>query len=147
MFRITREVSFSYGHRLFAYEGKCSRLHGHNGRLRVTLASGRLDEAGMVLDFAEVKDALGRWLEETLDHRLILHRDDPVVAALRAIGEEVYAVDWNPTAENIARHVCDHLKSLGLPVVEVEMHETDNCSASYAPGGGTTAGGETSPVC
>jgi 6-pyruvoyltetrahydropterin/6-carboxytetrahydropterin synthase len=147
MFRITREVSFCYGHRLFPYEGKCARLHGHNGRLRVSLASGRLDEAGMVLDFAEVKAALARWLDDTLDHRLILHRDDPAVAALRAIGEQVYAVDFNPTAENLARHVCEHLRSLGLPVVEVELHETDNCSASYAPEGGPAAGGETSPVC
>jgi 6-pyruvoyltetrahydropterin/6-carboxytetrahydropterin synthase len=146
MFRITREVSFSYGHRLYPYEGKCARLHGHNGRLRVTLASGTLDEAGMVVDFGYVKAALSRWLEETLDHRLILQRDDPVVAALRAIGEEVYAVDFNPTAENLARHVCDYLKSLGLPVVEVQMQETENCSASYAPERGA-AGGDPTPVC
>ncbi len=147
MFRITREVSFCYGHRLFPYEGKCARLHGHNARLQVTLASGRLDEAGMVQDFADVKGALGRWLDSTLDHRLVLHRDDPATAALRGIGEEVYAVDWNPTAENLARHICESLMALGLPVVEVRLHETDNCSASYVPDDRGAVGGETSPVC
>lgn len=147
MFRITREVSFSYGHRLFPYQGKCARLHGHNARLQVTLASTQLDEGGMVRDFADVKVALARWLDETLDHRLVLHRDDPAVAALRAIGEEICVVDWNPTAENLARHICENLRKLGLPVVEVHLHETENCSATYLPDDGGASGGGTTPVC
>lgn len=147
MFRITREVSFSYGHRLFPYQGKCARLHGHNARLLVTLGSEGLDEAGMVRDFADVKGALAGWLDGTLDHRLVLHRDDPAVAALRGIGESIYSVDWNPTAENLARHIYESLRALGLPVVEVELHETDNCSARYVPDGRGPAEGETETVC
>lgn len=132
MYRITREIGFSYGHRLHQYEGKCSRLHGHNGRLHVTLEAGDLNEAGMVVDFVDVKRLLARWLDETLDHRMILHKDDPAVGPLRDAGEDLYVVGFSPTAENLARHVFDHLKQVGLPVVEVYLRETENCAASYA---------------
>lgn len=135
MYRITREISFSYGHRLLRYKGKCARLHGHNGRLRVVLAAENLDTAGMVVDFVDVKHSLAMWLDGTLDHRLILHREDPAVAPLQAIGEDIYVVDVNPTAENLARHIFECLLATGLPVVEVCLQETESCSATYIPEG------------
>jgi 6-pyruvoyltetrahydropterin/6-carboxytetrahydropterin synthase len=137
MYTVTRELSFSYGHRLLRHEGKCGRLHGHNGRLRVTLASTSLDNAGMVVDFFDIKKALSGWIDETLDHRLILQREDPAAAALEAIGEPIYTVDFPPTSENLTRHVLEHLRRIGLPVVEVSLDETENCSATYRdPGEG-----------
>ena len=146
MYRITREVSFSYGHRLYPYEGKCSRLHGHNGRLRITLASESLDGAGMVIDFTRVKAAISDWLDHALDHRLVLHKDDPLVALLRGAGEDIRAVAFQPTAENIARYASEHLRALGLPVVEVQMQETDNCSATYVVEDGGPARGASPPA-
>lgn len=134
MYTVRREVIFSYGHRLLDYEGKCSRLHGHNGKLVVSLAAEQLDQSGMVVDFVEIKSAIVRWIEETLDHRLVLHRDDPAVKPLQAIGETIYIVDFNPTAENLARHILEHLREVGLPVVEVALDETPNCSATYREG-------------
>lgn len=137
MYTVTRELSFSYGHRLLQHEGKCGRIHGHNGRLRVTLASEKLDPAGMVVDFFDIKKALSGWIDGTLDHRLILQHEDPAVAALQGIGEAIVVVDFPPTSENLARHILEHLRKAGLPVVEVNLEETDNCSASYrAPGEG-----------
>ena len=133
MYRVTREVCFSYGHRLLQHEGKCGRLHGHNGRIRITLASETLDMAGMVVDFLDIKRLVTQWVEENLDHRMILDRDDPAVAALQALGEPLCVVDFNPTAENLARHVFQHLRSIGLPVAEVLFEETANCSASFSP--------------
>jgi 6-pyruvoyltetrahydropterin/6-carboxytetrahydropterin synthase len=133
MYTVTREVSFCYGHRLLQYNGKCARLHGHNGRLRVTLSSENLDDAGMVVDFFDVKHALSHWIDEHLDHWLILRKDDPALAVLRAAGEPVTVVDFNPTAENLARHVFEYLKESGMPVVEVRLQETESCAASYAP--------------
>lgn len=132
MYTVTRELTFSYGHRLLNYEGKCARLHGHNGRLSVTLAASTLDAAGMVVDFIDIKKALAQWIDETLDHRMILHKDDPAVGALRAVGESLQVVDFNPTAENIARFVHEHLRSAGMPVVQVSLQETENCSATYS---------------
>lgn len=133
MYTVTRELSFSYGHRLLNHEGKCARLHGHNGLLRVTLESESLDRIGMVVDFLDIKKALQHWIDNTLDHRLILHRRDPAVEPLQNAGEAVCVVDFNPTAENLAQHVCEHLELAGLPVSEVVLWETANCAASYRP--------------
>ena len=55
MFRVSREIDFCYGHRLLDYQGKCRHLHGHNGRVLITLEADALDERGMVLDFGDIK--------------------------------------------------------------------------------------------
>src|SRR5262245_35602276 len=77
MYRITRELHFCYGHRLLDYDGKCSHLHGHNGVVVLTLEAPSLDALGMVADFQVLRSSLGQWLDETLDHRMILRQDDP----------------------------------------------------------------------
>src|SRR5687768_3779941 len=82
MFRVTRQIDFCYGHRLLNYEGKCKYLHGHNGRAIITIESGQLDQRGMVLDFSDIKRVVSGWIDENLDHRMILHREDPIVAVL-----------------------------------------------------------------
>jgi len=133
MFRVAREIDFCYGHRLLNYAGKCRHLHGHNGKVLVTIEASGLDERGMVLDFGEIKQALSRWIDENLDHRMILHRDDPAVPHLTQLGEPLYLMDANPTAENIARLIFEHAVRLGFPVVEVRLWETPNCVAIYAP--------------
>jgi 6-pyruvoyltetrahydropterin/6-carboxytetrahydropterin synthase len=132
MHRVTREISFCYGHRLLNYDGKCRHLHGHNGRAVLTLESARLNELGMVMDFTRIKQVIGRWIDETLDHRMLLHRDDPALPLLRQLGEPVHVLDVNPTAENIARLIYDYAASQGFPIVEVQLWETDNCFASYS---------------
>ena len=133
MFQVTREIDFCYGHRLLDYQGKCCHLHGHNGILRITMATEGLDSRGMVLDFGEIKQSISRWIDENLDHRMILCRDDPAVAVLQQLGEPLYLIDVNPTAENIARLIFDHCAAEGLPVVEVCIWETPHCSATYHP--------------
>ncbi len=133
MFRVTREIDFCYGHRLLDYEGKCRHLHGHNGRVVITLAAPGLDERGMVLDFSDIKRVVSQWIDDTLDHRMILHRDDPVAPVLAEMGEPMILLSDNPTAENIARLIHQHAADQGLPVVEVGLWETPHCSATYAP--------------
>ena len=132
MFSVTRELSFCYGHRLLAYDGKCRYLHGHNGRAVITLAAPSLDRLGMVLDFSRLKSVVGGWIDDNLDHRMLLHRDDPVLPILRQQGEPVYVLDVNPTAENIARLIFEFTAAQGFPVVEVKLWETDTCYATYA---------------
>jgi 6-pyruvoyltetrahydropterin/6-carboxytetrahydropterin synthase len=131
MFRVTREITFCYGHRLLNHDGKCRHLHGHNGRAVITLEAERLDELGMVVDFGVLKRVVGGWIDEALDHKMILHKDDPVLPLLRAQGEPVFVVDVNPTAENVARLIFDYAAGQGFPVVEVRLWETDSCYASY----------------
>ncbi|MFN4261872.1 MAG: 6-pyruvoyl trahydropterin synthase family protein [Gemmataceae bacterium] len=132
MYRVTREITFCYGHRLLNYDGKCRHLHGHNGRAIITLEADELDELGMVVDFSRIKRVVQAWIDATMDHKMLLHKDDPLLPYLRQQGEPVHVLDVNPTAENIAKLIFDFAASEGFPVVEVHLWETENCFATYA---------------
>ena len=132
MYQVTREIDFCYGHRLLNYDGKCRFLHGHNGRAVITLESAELDHLGMVTDFSAIKRVVSQWIDENLDHRMILHRDDPVVPLLQQLDEPLYLIDANPTAENIARLIFDFAASSGFPITEIRLWETPKCYATYA---------------
>lgn len=131
MYRVTRQIDFCYGHRLLNYDGKCKYLHGHNGRAIIAIEAESLDPRGMVLDFSDIKRIVSNWIDETLDHRMLLHRDDPAVEWLRRTGEPLYVMDVNPTAENIARLIFDFTAQQGFPIVEARLWETPNCFATY----------------
>jgi len=133
MFQVTKEIRFCYGHRLLQYEGKCRHLHGHNGRAVITLAAARLDELGMVMDFSHIKKVVGGWIDAQLDHRMLLRKDDPVLAELKRLNEPVFVLDVNPTAENIAKLIYEFTASQGFPVLEVCLWETDDSYAVYRP--------------
>jgi 6-pyruvoyltetrahydropterin/6-carboxytetrahydropterin synthase len=131
MYRVTRQIDFCYGHRLLHYDGKCKHLHGHNGRAVIVLEAETLDSRGMVLDFSEIKQVVSGWIDRTLDHRMILHREDPAVEFLRKLGEPLHLLDVNPTAENIARAIGQFAQEQGYPIVQVDLWETRHCYASY----------------
>ncbi|HTQ38744.1 MAG TPA: 6-carboxytetrahydropterin synthase [Pirellulales bacterium] len=131
MFRVTREIDFCYGHRLLNYDGKCRHLHGHNGRAVIVLEAAALDSRGMVLDFSDIKQVVSHWIDETLDHRMILCRDDPAVPLLQKLGEPLHIIDANPTAENIAKLIFEFTAQRGFPVVETHLWETPRCYATY----------------
>jgi 6-pyruvoyltetrahydropterin/6-carboxytetrahydropterin synthase len=131
MYRVTREIRFCYGHRLIHYDGKCRHLHGHNGRAVIAIAADELDALGMVMDFSRIKRVVNGWIDDTLDHKMLLHKDDPLLPLLRQHGEPVFVLDVNPTAENIARLIYDFAVAQGFPVVEVQLWETDHCFATY----------------
>ncbi len=134
MFSVAREFSFSYGHRLYRYEGRCRRLHGHNARVVVEISGNgdALNEMGMALDVTDIKATLGRWIDETLDHRVFLAEDDPLVQVLRDAGEDPLVFDGNPTAERLAKAIYDRAVAMGLRVSRVDFWETQNCRATYS---------------
>ncbi len=132
MFRVTRQIDFCYGHRLLNYDGKCKHLHGHNGRAVIAIEAPELDHRGMVLDFSDIKRVVSNWIDENLDHRMLLNRNDPAVPALEAMGEPMFLMDANPTAENIAKLIFDFTAAQGFPIVECRLWETPNCFATYA---------------
>ena len=131
MFRVTREIDFCYGHRLLNYDGKCKHLHGHNGKAVIVLEGAQLDDRGMVVDFSDIKKHVAGWIDANLDHRMILHEADPIVPILQDMGEPMYLVSENPTAESIAKLIYDFAKSHRLPVKEVSLWETFNSYATY----------------
>ena len=131
MYLVTREIEFCYGHRLLNYDGKCKHLHGHNGKAVLTFESESLDSLGMVLDFSEIKRGVSTWIDDHLDHRMILCKQDPVVPILQEMNEPLYLLDDNPTAENIAGLIFSKTKELGFPIVEARLWETPKCFATY----------------
>ncbi len=135
-YRVRKVIHFCYGHRLMEYAGKCRYPHGHNGRVEIELAADRLDRLGMVYDFSEITAVMKAWIDDELDHRMLLRRDDPLVEPLRKLGEPVYLMDRNPTAEEIARLIFDQASGRGLPVSEVRLWETESSVATYRPRGG-----------
>lgn len=131
MFRVTQRIDFCYGHRLLNYGGKCRHLHGHNGRVEIVLEGGMLDACGMLVDFATIKAELRTWIDNELDHRMILCEGDPALPMLRELREPFYVMRENPTAENIAKLIHDHAQQQGFPVFEVSLWETPNSFATY----------------
>jgi len=133
MYSVALTIEFCYGHRLLNYQGKCSRLHGHNGRVEIEIRSAALNHQSMVADFTDIDASVRSWIDEHIDHRLILHRDDPLVAVLKKHDEPVFVMDSDPTAESIARLICDVAKQRGLEVYRVRLWETPAGVASYTP--------------
>lgn len=133
MYSVSEAVHFSYGHRLLDYQGKCAHLHGHNGKAEIFLEADALDGRSMVEDFDRIGSEIRAWIDAEVDHRTLLRRDDPLVKPLRELGEPLYLMDDNPTAEAIARLIFDAARARGLPVAEVRLWETERSVAAYRP--------------
>lgn len=131
MYQVTKTIHFCYGHRLLNYAGKCRYLHGHNGKVEIELTSETLDRRGMVWDFGEIKRVIQTWIDQQLDHKMILCRKDPAASTLRRLGEPIFLIEANPTAEAIAKLIFDYAVSQGFPVSAVRLWETDSSVAGY----------------
>jgi len=131
MYSVTKTIEFCYGHRLLNYEGKCRHLHGHNGKAEIELSSETLDRRGMVRDFSEIQRVIHAWIDRALDHKMLLHHRDPALPALRQLGEPLFVLKENPTAEAIAQLIFDYAASQGWPVTSVRLWETDRSVATY----------------
>ena len=131
MYKVTKRLTFCYGHRLMDYEGKCRVPHGHNGVVEIELQAEALDRRGMVYDFGEIKDAVKAWLDRELDHRMLLRDDDPLAAVLQNMGEPCLLMQENPTAEAIARLIYEFTKGQGFPLTQVRLWETETSYATY----------------
>lgn len=132
MYSVTKRIEFCYGHRLLDYEGVCRHPHGHNGVAEIEIHTGHLDSRNMVVDFSDIRRIVKGWIDREIDHKMILRRDDPLVKALQDLGEPIYLLDSNPTAERIARLIFDVSQERGLPVTRVTLWETPTSCATYA---------------
>ncbi|MDO8462314.1 MAG: 6-carboxytetrahydropterin synthase [Deltaproteobacteria bacterium] len=131
MYRVTKEIHFCYGHRLMNYNGPCMHPHGHNAKVDIDLESETLDKRHILYEFGDLKEIVKDWIDRELDHKMLLHKNDPLVPALQKLDEPVYLFDTNPTAEAIARLIYDYAKSKGLPVREIRVWETHSSYAAY----------------
>lgn len=160
MITVTRYHDISCGHRVYGHEGKCVGLHGHNYRIHFTCAAqattyGGLDDIGRVVDFGVIKETLCAWLEENWDHKMLLWERDPALEMLRRIPPTVsslgysethaqittslVALNFNPTAENMALYLLEDLGPIllagrGVRLTAVRIEETMKCSAEASNG-------------
>lgn len=105
MNRLIVEIpSLPYAHRLHGYDGRCSRIHGHNARVTLTVEGDTLDAQGFVCDFYDVKRRLAGVLA-AYDHTLLLGPRDPLAEVLRGALEPFAEMPVPPTAEHLAEHV------------------------------------------
>ncbi|MEA2004865.1 MAG: 6-carboxytetrahydropterin synthase QueD [Acidobacteriota bacterium] len=102
---------FQAAHFLKEYKGKCEKVHGHTFQVEVQIHATKLNHTGISIDFTEIKDKLSEILP---DHTLL---------------NDIY--DFNPSAENLARHFYHELKK-SFPVKEVTVWESDDASATYS---------------
>ena len=131
MYSVTKRIDFCYGHRLLDYDGICKHPHGHNAVAEIEVRTDRLDNRNMVCDFSEIKRIVKGWIDRELDHKMVLRHDDPLVKALEQLGEPMYLLDSNPTAERIARLIFEYACDQGLPVARVKVWETPTSFAEY----------------
>ena len=114
-------TQFAAAHKLRDFKGKCERLHGHNWRIEVILTGEKLNNAGLLIDFKEVKEATDGILEK-LDHSFL--------------NELPQFKDQNPSSENIAAYLFERLSSRlnnnQIKVAKVIAWESDFASASYS---------------
>ena len=107
MYTVIKRLEISAAHSLsLTYESKCSNLHGHNWIVTVYCRAKELDENGMVTDFSHIKQNI----QGQLDHKNL---------------NEV--LPCNPTAENIARWICEQIPAC----YKVEVQESEGNMAIY----------------
>lgn len=107
MYFVSKRMEIAGAHNLkLRYESKCQNIHGHNWIVTVHCKAAQLNEDGMIEDFTNIK----KLVHDVLDHKYI---------------NEV--VDFNPTAENIAKWVCDQIPTC----YKVEVQESEGNIAVY----------------
>ena len=135
MLTAERYHDISCGHRVFGHEGKCSNLHGHNYRITFVI-EGEQDALGRVIDFSVIKSKLCEWLEKNYDHKFLIWEDDELCDALALLDPTIVITGFNPTAENIAKHLVHavaprELEGTGCKLIECKVEETRKCSATF----------------
>ncbi len=144
---VTRLIEFDMGHRVPNHDSKCKNVHGHRYKAEITLEGdvigkkGVSDE-GMVIDFGHIKTIAKQWVDEYLDHGYMgkAVEDGKILTLLAEMGSKFLAVEFVPTAENIAAYLFDQLMPLfedvygtNLKLHSIKLHETPNCFVVYQP--------------
>jgi len=108
MYEIKKTFEISAAHFLkLDYESKCAAIHGHNWIITVYLRTQELNQNGMIMDFTDIKQKI----TAKLDHQTL---ND--------------ILPFNPTAENLAKYICD---ALAPHCYRADVTESENNTASY----------------
>jgi len=103
---------------------KCENLHGHNWNVEVRVAGDRLNTAGVLVDFGDIKRFVKQTMDE-LDHKFL---------------NEIEAfAHRQPTSERIAVYIAENIQKQlefleeDLRVSSVTAWESEDACATYFP--------------
>lgn len=101
---------------------KCENLHGHNWKVEVYVTGEKLNDAGVVMDFGEIKTHLAD-IVKTLDHKFL--------------NELECFQNGNPSSEYIAQYIAESMQARinepGIRVSRVRTWESEDACATYIP--------------
>ncbi|WDN89051.1 6-pyruvoyltetrahydropterin/6-carboxytetrahydropterin synthase [Desulfosarcina sp. BuS5] len=120
MFELKVITRFAAAHQLKMVTKQCENLHGHNWKIEVCVAGGTLNDAGVLIDFGELKKYIATIID-SLDHKFL--------------NELEYFKDVNPSSENIALYIAHKLQAMinkhGVKVSSVTAWESDDACATF----------------
>lgn len=123
MYELKVTTRFAAAHRLQMVGEKCENLHGHNWRVEVHVGGERLNSAGVLVDFGEIKKHLSEIMKH-LDHRFLNE--------LPFFGASTPA-----SSENIATYIGEEMRKRidgdGVRVTRVSAWESEDACATYIP--------------
>ena len=121
MFELKILTHFAAAHQLRMVSQKCENLHGHNWKVEGCVAGDKLNDAGVLIDFGELKAAV-KTVIDTLDHKYL---------------NELEMFKGNPSSENIAVYIAEaltpKLTGAGIRVSRVTTWESEDACATYMP--------------
>jgi 6-pyruvoyltetrahydropterin/6-carboxytetrahydropterin synthase len=125
MFELKITTRFAAAHQLKMVAEKCENLHGHNWKVEVRVAGEKLNAAGVLVDFGELKKHVGE-IMKNLDHRFLNEA-------------EFFGDDVPPSSENIAYYIANELEKKlddsGARVTRVSAWESEDACATYIASG------------
>lgn len=132
MYTIRKKFKVEYAHVLdSAYSKACSdTIHGHSGVIEVFFQSKNLNDDGMVIDFGLIKEKIGNYIS-SFDHSLIISKKmnenlfTNKLIKLIHFNKNLKIVDYNPTAENMAKDIFQTIKKILKPESEIKESKSD----------------------
>lgn len=142
---VTRTCGIDAGHRVMNEAMKCFNVHGHRYEIELTFSFENQEDIGYAIDFKEIKRVGCQWIDDILDHGMILNPEDTqLIETTKALGSKLWLMSLNgsgnycnPTVENVAREVFLAMEILfdetykesdtGLKIHKVTIYETPNC--------------------
>ena len=120
MFELKVVTNFAAAHQLKMVAKKCENLHGHNWKVEVCVAGETLNDAGVLVDFGEIKKHLSKVIA-MLDHKFL--------------NELEFFHEGNPSSENIAMYIAKELRAAinddSIKVTRVTTWESEDSCATY----------------
>jgi len=121
MFELKILTSFAAAHQLTMVAKQCENLHGHNWKVEVCVVGERLNDAGVLIDFGDLKAHVGEIIQQ-MDHKYL---------------NELPYFDNTPSSEKIAVHIANSLqekqRGYDLRVSRITTWESENAAATYIP--------------